>query len=251
MAEALISRLPHGVFVSDIKKDRLAYLKKKYKVKIAKNNLEAFNLGQIVVLSVKPQQIAEVLGELGTQKTAKLIVSIAAGIPLGYLQKKLPGLPIVRAMPNNPCLVGAGITALAKGNSVKADHFKKVAAIFKTVGEVIEIPEKWMDAVTGLSGSGPAYVYKVIEALVEGGVASGLPKKAAAKLALQTVLGSAKTIKITGKSPEELGEMVTSPGGTTIEGLKLLDKNKFKKILAQAVVVAAKKAKTLSQLWTL
>jgi len=255
MAEALISRLPRGVLVSDIKKDRLSRLKKKYKVKIAKSNLEAFQHGEVVMLSIKPQHMAEVLNEvtsLGLRVSGrKLIISIAAGIPLSYLQKKLPGFSIVRAMPNNPCLVGEGIIALARGKKVRSSELGAAKEIFKRVGEVIEVPEKWMDAVTGLSGSGPAFIYRTIEGLTGGGVAAGLPKRVAAKLALQTALGSAKTLKVTGKSPEELRGMVTSPGGTTIEGIKVLEKRKFSRALLDAVVAAAKKSRTLSQRWTL
>lgn len=257
MAEALISRIKslRYISVSDINKKRLKYLKRKYKVKAAKDNLSAFRFGEIVILAVKPQNMAEVLEELRAQnterRTQKLVVSIAAGIPLSYLQKKLPGIPIVRAMPNNPCLVGMGITGLAKGKAASRDLYKKAVEIFKSVGDVVEVPEKWMDAVTGLSGSGPAFVYQCIEALASGGAAAGLPKKVAAGLALQTVMGAAATVIETGKSPGELTEMVASPGGTTVEGLKVLKKYRFSQALVKAVAAAAKKSKVLSKRWTL
>lgn len=253
MAEAIIARLefPQNIVASDVAKKRLEYLKKKYKIKIAKNNLEAFRAGEIVILAIKPQDMAEMLEELRAEsrelRGQKLIISIAAGISLKYLQKKLPGFAVVRAMPNNPCLVGVGITALAKGKAVGSKAFKKAKEVFRAVGEVVEVPEKWMDAVTGLSGSGPAFVYQTIEALTAGGASAGLPKALAAKLALQTVLGAAITLKETGKSPEELREMVTSPGGTTIEGLKVLEKMKFIPALVEAVKTAAEKSKKLSQ----
>jgi pyrroline-5-carboxylate reductase len=252
MAEALISRLYlfQSIIAYDVDNKRLSYLKKKYRLKAARNNWEAFNAAKIIILAVKPQNMAEALDEIGKVENGKLVISIAAGIPLSYLQKKLPGLAIVRAMPNNPCLVGMGITALARGRSVSPAQYKKAAAIFDAVGAVVEVPENLMDAVTGLSGSGPAFVYQAIEALTAGGTALKLPKKVAEKLALQTVLGAAVTVIGTGKSPAELRGMVTSPGGTTIEGLKALAKRKFSRALQEAVFAAARKSKRLSQRWT-
>jgi len=252
MAEALISRLgsPRNITASDIDKRRLSYLRAKYKIKIARNNREAFRAGKVVVLAVKPQQMAEVLKELGDgDRTTRVIISIAAGIPLKYLEKKLPGASIIRAMPNNPCLVGAGMTALAKGKRASSKQYAAVDKIFKSVGEVIRVPEKWMDAVTGLSGSGPAFVYLMLDALIEGGKAEGLPFPVAEKLALQTVLGAAETARRTVHSLKKLREMVASPGGTTVEGLAVLKKYKMEKSLSVAVRAAAKKAKILSERW--
>ena len=257
MAEAVMARLPkaYKIILSDVSKKRLTYLSNKYKAKIAKNNLAAFKSANIVILSVKPQNISEVLSEIRNSKLAtgnsKLIISIAAGIPLAYLQKKLPGLPIVRVMPNNPALVGLGVSALCAGKKVSPANFKQAENIFKAVGEVVKVSEKLMDAVTGLSGSGPAFAYEAINALALGGVAAGLPKNIATKLSLMTVLGAAYTVFETGKSPEELIKMVASPGGTTLEGLAVLKKKKFSKTLIEAVVMAAKKSKKLSKKWTL
>jgi pyrroline-5-carboxylate reductase len=252
MAEALIARSksPRSIIASDISSKRLAYLRKKYKIRKAKNNLEVFKAAQIIILAVKPQNMAEVLRGTRGAGRGTLVISIAAGIPLSYLQEKLPGIPVIRAMPNNPALVGMGMTALARGKKVSRAQYKKAAAIFKAVGEVVEVKERLMDAVTGLSGSGPAYVYQTIEALAYGGVAAGLPKRTAAELALITVLGAAYTVLNTGKSPAELREMVASPGGTTIEGLKVLKKKGFSKALIEAVKAAAKKSKALSKKWT-
>lgn len=259
MAEALIARLPKTIIASDLNPQRLSYLKNKYSIKITKNNLEAFDKGEIIILAVKPQTMAGVAAELALQlkrskqalplQKNKLIISIAAGIPISYLQKKLPGVPIIRAMPNNPALIGAGITALARNKRISNNSFKKAEAIFKTVGEVIEVPESWMNAVTALSGSGPAFIYQTLKALIEGGVRAGLPRKISSALALETMLGAVKTAKITGIEPEELTAMVASPGGTTVEGLKVLDQHKFKSVLAAAVAAAAKKAKNLSEKW--
>ncbi|MFC1571281.1 pyrroline-5-carboxylate reductase [Candidatus Margulisiibacteriota bacterium] len=256
MAEALIARLgsSQSIIASDVNKKRLSYLRQKYKIKAAKDNLEVFSSAKIVILAVKPRDISAVVAELKRKKKTgnreQLVISIAAGIPLNYLAKKLPGVPIVRAMPNNPCLVGMGMTALAKGKKVSRALYKKAETIFRRVGEVLEVPEKWLDAVTGLSGSGPAFVYQAIEALTAGGIKSGLPKNVAARLALQTVLGAAATVKETGKNPKELRAMVTSPGGTTIEGLAVLKKMKFDQALAGAVLAAAKKSRVLSKKWT-
>lgn len=259
MAEALIAcQTENLVFAADIDPLRLRSLEKRYQIKVAESNLSAFEQGEIVVIAVKPQQVAEVLenvadhgsrdlDELGRVVTGrKLIISIAAGVPLSYLQKKLPAFPIIRAMPNNPCLVGAGITALAKGKKVNRRQYQLAEKIFRGVGKVMAVPEKWMDAVTGLSGSGPAFVYQVIAALTEGGVAAGLPQKTARALALQTVAGAAATLEKSGKTPAELCAMVASPGGTTIEGLMVLQKRKLKETLAEAVVAAAQKSRSIS-----
>lgn len=253
MAEALLSRLdPSLVMASDVNANRLKFLKKKYRVAVTEDNIKAFCFGEVVILAVKPQQMAQVLNEAASRvaSSPKLVISIAAGMPLDYLQKKLPGFPIIRAMPNNPCLVGTGITALAKGKKAGAADLKKAKAIFGAVGEVLEVPEKWMDAVTGLSGSGPAFVYQVIDGLIQGGKDSGLPNKIAEKLALQTILGAAETVKRSGLSAKELCKMVASPGGTTIEGLAVLEKHKTVEAFKSAVSAAARKAKRLSRDWT-
>ena len=253
MAEAFISRLafPQNIIVADVSAKRLVFLQKKYKVKAAKDNFEAWQKGEIVVLAVKPQNMAEVLSTIDSQQLRvlknKLVISIAAGVSLSYLQERLPGVAIVRAMPNNPCLVGQGMSALTKGKHVSSSQLKKVVTLFKETGEVVEVAEKLMDAVTGLSGSGPAFVYQVIAGLIAGGVAAGLSKDVATKLALQTILGSGETVKQTSKTPDQLTEMVASPGGTTIEGLKILKQKKLKQILTEAVVAAARKSKQLSR----
>ncbi|MFH1683556.1 MAG: pyrroline-5-carboxylate reductase [Candidatus Margulisiibacteriota bacterium] len=251
MAEALISRLgaPHKIIASDISRQRLNYLRKKYKIKITTDNLDVFSSAEVVILAVKPQNMAGVLmglrnAERVTSKR-KIIISIAAGVPINYLQKNLPGCQIIRTMPNNPSLVGAGMTAIAKGKSVTRYALRVTKRIFETVGEVIEVPERLMDAVTGLSGSGPAYVYLMIEALASAGEKLGIAKKEAEKLAVQTVLGAAKTMRETGKTAKELIAMVTSPGGTTIEGLKVLEKRKFSEAIVSAVKAAAEKSKKL------
>ena len=252
MAEAIIARLgvKKNVLVSDVSRERLKLLGSKYKVKAQADNCAAFDSADVVILAVKPQQMAEALNELRSSKR-KLVISIAAGIPLSYLQKKLPGHSLIRAMPNNPCLIGEGITALAPGKGVTHYALRITKQIFASVGEVVEVPEKWLDAVTGLSGSGPAYVYQMIEVMTAGGVKAGLPKKLAARLAVQTVYGAAATVKRTGRDPEELRAMVTSPGGTTLEGLSVLERRQFAAAVIEAVGAAAKKSRVLSKRWSI
>jgi len=253
MAEAIIqgllsSNLVSGseIFVYDIKANLREYLSKKYFISVEAENQKVASLSEVLILAVKPQNVSEAIKGLEIPKE-KLLISIAAGIRLGYLEKAFPSVPIVRVMPNNPALVGAGITAMTLGKSAKEPHRHLAEKIFKSVGEVIMIEEKNMDAVTGLSGSGPAFVYLAIEAMTDAGKKLGLDQKAAQKLALETVLGAARTMKETGKSAKELREMVTSPGGTTIEGLKVLEKRKFAAALREAVIAAARKSKTLSR----
>jgi pyrroline-5-carboxylate reductase len=254
MAEAIIARLQDkkNVWASDVSRERLTTLRSKYKIKILENNGAAFATAEVIILAVKPQQMAEVLQGVGSRGIGsrgknKLIISIAAGIPLKYLQKMLPNCAVIRAMPNNPALIGQGMTALAKGARITNYELRITKKIFASVGEVVEVPERLMDAVTGLSGSGPAYVYRLIEALTDGGVKAGLPKKIAAKLAVQTVYGAAATVKETGREPQELRLMVTSPGGTTLEGLKALERRHFAAAVIEAVGAAAKKSRLLSK----
>lgn len=261
MAEALISHLSasHSILASDKDPKRLQHVKKKYRVKTTSDNLEVFKKANIVILAVKPQNMGEVLGDIrarslpagrqGTKHRAqdgKIIISIAAGITLAYLQKHLPGYQVIRAMPNNPCLVGMGITALAAGKGAGTKAKAQAKKIFGTVGEVDEVPEEWMDAVTGLSGSGPAFIYLVIEALAEAGIRLGIKKSIAEKLAMHTVLGAAHTMLKTGESAAKLRAMVTSPGGTTEQGLKALEEGALYHDLIKAVTAAAKRSKELA-----
>lgn len=253
MAEAIIRGLisskafsPSEIRVSEPDPERIKRLKERYSISVADNNRDVIPLSDIIILAVKPQVLTGVLPEI-TPMAGQLLISIAAGITLAYMEKRLPGTPIIRTMPNNPALVGAGMTAMAVGTKVKKEQLEEARKIFASIGEVVEVEEKFMDAVTGLSGSGPAYVYLMIEALTEAGKELGLEQDKARRLAVETVYGAAKTIKDTGKPAEELREMVTSPGGTTIEGLKVLEKKKFVEAVVAAVKAAAQKSKKLSQ----
>lgn len=252
MGEAIISRLlarqvyrATEVFVSDPNRDRCNYLAERYGVQVSGNN-QAVQSAQMILLAIKPQVFAAVAAELTSGPiSTSLIVSILAGVPLQTLEKAFPQVPVIRAMPNTPATVGAGITALAPGKQVQPVHLTQAEQIFKAVGEVVIVEEALMDAVTGLSGSGPGYVAIAIEALTDGGVAAGLPRAIAAKLALQTVLGTAVLLQETELHPAQLKDRVTSPGGTTIAGIAALEKSNFRAALIAAVQAATQRSTEL------
>jgi pyrroline-5-carboxylate reductase len=177
-------------------------------------------------------------GETANRKSEAVVVSILAGVPLNKLEPVFPGRALVRVMPNTPATVGAGMSAIAPGKFVQRAHLELVKGIFQAVGEVVEVPESMLDAVTGLSGSGPGYVAILIEALTDGGVCVGLPRVIASQLALQTVFGTAKLLQETGMHPAELKDRVTSPGGTTIAGIAKLESNGFRSAVIEAVKAA-------------
>lgn len=212
-------------------------------------NLEIAQFAEVLILAVKPGQVAEVLEEVKpTLAPGHLVISIAAGVRLAKLEESLgAGVRVIRAMPNTPALVGASATAFALGRAATAEDGALAQKIFSSVGIAFSLKESLLDAVTGLSGSGPAYIYLVIEALSDGGVASGLPRDVATKLAAQTVLGAAKMVLETGLHPGALKDMVTSPGGTTIEGLHELEKGQARGVFMNAVRAAAEKSRKLGQ----
>jgi len=204
---------------------------------------------RVLVVAVKPAQVPPVLAEIAPRLTPEhLVVSIAAGVTLARLEAALPaGARVVRVMPNTPALVGAGASAFARGRAATREDADLVQRLFAAVGLAFEVPEALLDAVTGLSGSGPAYAFQVIEALSDGGVAAGLPRELATRLAAQTLLGAARLVLDTGQHPAALKDMVTSPGGTTIEGLHELEKAGVRGALINAVRAAAEKARRLGQ----
>jgi len=205
--------------------------------KTTNNNLEVATSADVLFLAVKPQQMAAVLAELSGQIFEKtLVVSIAAGLRLSVLANGLgPKARLVRVMPNTPCLVGQGACGYCLGEQATADDGQLIERLLGAVGKAFRVEEKLLDAVTGLSGSGPAFVYMIIEALSDGGVRMGLPRTVASALAAQTVLGSAQMVLQTGEHPAVLKDRVTSPGGTTIAGLQALEEGGLRAALMAAV----------------
>lgn len=258
MGEALLSRLINQniyksseIIVSEPSSVRKDYLVKKYAVNVISENTEVFLTSEdVLFLAIKPQVFTSVTQEISSvisQSNFPLIVSILAGVTLGQLEAAFVDLPVVRAMPNTPATVGAGITAICAGKDTQPHHLEKARQLFSAVGEVVEVSEHLMDAVTGLSGSGPAYVALMVEALADGGVASGLPRPIAQQLALQTVLGTANLLHDTKIHPAELKDRVTSPGGTTIAGVAELEKAAFRSALIQAVKAATNRSQELGK----
>jgi len=256
MGEALIGGMISGrlvssesITVSDISTERLDYLGKKYQVNVTGNNREAVKNADIVILAVKPQNMAEVLeGVASMIDETKLIISIAAGITTRFIEEHLKnGVRVIRAMPNTPALIGEGAAAIAKGGNAGVDDLVLASHIFDSVGLTVVVREDLMDAVTGLSGSGPAYGFVIIEALSDAGVNMGLSRDIALKLSAQTLLGAAKLYLKGGKHPAELKDMVASPGGTTIAGLKAIENGNLRATLIAAVEAATLRSRELGR----
>jgi pyrroline-5-carboxylate reductase len=218
-------------------------------VAVGTSNKDVVAASEAVVLAVKPQQVAEVLSEVAPLFGSRhLLISIAAGIPLARLADLLGSQArLVRVMPNTPALVGAGAAAHAASAAATPHDIELVDRLLNAVGRAFPLPEKLLDAVTGLSGSGPAFVYVLIEALSDGGVLMGLPRAAATELAAQTVLGAARMVLETNQHPGALKDMVTSPAGTTITGLHALEKGGFRAVIMDAVQAATRRAEELSK----
>lgn len=256
MGEALIRGLlkagvaePAQVVGSDPRADRAAELRETYGIRTTGDNVEVAREADILILSIKPQVMDRVLEEIGSEIHAHaLVISIAAGIPLSAIETRLPQARVIRTMPNTPALVGAGATAIAVGGHATADDLTAARRIFDSVGMTVTLDEAQMDAVTGLSGSGPAYVFLVIEALSDAGVKVGLSRHHAQALAAQTLLGSAKLLIETDEHPGRLKDMVTSPGGTAIAGLHTLEAGGLRTTLMDAVEAATKRSRELGEL---
>lgn len=253
MGEAILSRLltqniyaPDAVLVSEPQPQRRDFLQEKYQIKVTTNNCEVVGTSEVLLLAIKPQILDTVVKGLTTESQS-LVISILAGVPLNRLENAFPKNPIIRAMPNTPATVGAGITAIAAGRGVETQHLTIAKSIFTAVGEVVEVAEYMMDAVTGLSGSGPAFVAIAIEALADGGVAAGLPRPIATQLALSTVLGTAKLLQESGLHPAQLKDRVTSAGGTTIAGVAQLEKSGFRSAIIEAVRAAYRRSQELGK----
>ena len=257
MGEALIKGLlsaglvsPDAISAADVRGDRLRELEKLYGIQVLPDNTALVKRADVVILAVKPQVIAEVLEGVGPALTPeKLVISIAAGVPTSALRAYLHNkeIRLIRVMPNTPALVLEGATAVARSAGLRPGDLETAEAIFAAVGKVVVLEERLMDAVTGLSGSGPAYVALVVEALADGGVRMGLDRATALRLAAQTVLGAARLLLETGIHPGQLKDMVSSPGGTTIAGITALEEGGIRHALISAVERATLRSRELGR----
>jgi pyrroline-5-carboxylate reductase len=217
------------------------------KIALGADNRAAAQGADVVLLCVKPMQVGAVLDEIKSELSADtVVISIAASVTTDYIEKRIgANVPVIRAMPNTPSMVGEGITAISKGKHATEKHVAIAKALFDAVGRTVVVEEKHMDAVTGLSGSGPAFLYIILEALAEGGVKMGLSRELATLLAAQTMAGAAKVVLETGHHPAMLKDTVTTPAGCTIDGILELEEGKLRVTLIKAVVKASQRAKEL------
>jgi pyrroline-5-carboxylate reductase len=240
------------VIATDVRAERLVEVGAKFGVRTMRDNAAAVREAAIVVLAVKPQVIRLALDEIApATKHRPLVISFAAGVPLAVIERVLQqGTPIVRAMPNLPAEVGRGATAIACGVRVGAGARRRARALLERVGVVVDVEEEQMDAVTGLSGTGPMYVFIIIEALADAGVRVGLHREIAMKLALQTVLGAATLVERSGRHPIYLKDLVTSPGGTAIAALHSMERTGLRAVLMDAVQAATERSTELGRITT-
>lgn len=239
---------PGELIVADVDRRKLKELAGRFGIETTHMNRRAAE-AETIILAVKPQAVGDALDDMAKAvKNTTLIISIAAGIRLNFIEQRLAKeVRVIRAMPNTPAMIGEGATALAAGRAASPEDMSRAQQIFAAVGRTVIVKEELMDAVTGLSGSGPAYVFTIIEALADGGVAMGLDRDTARTLAAQTVLGSAKLVLSGENHPGELRDMVTSPGGTTIAGLRVLEEGKIRATLMAAVEAATKRSESLGK----
>ena len=255
MAEALIGGIikagliqPNQMIVSDISQNRLDYMQEKFQINTTLCIEEVVKEAQILFLTVKPQVIPAVLDAIAPIiSPTTLVVSIAAGITIHVLQNKMPHVPIIRVMPNTPVAVGEGMSVIALGKYAGEQNGEIVFTIFSSVGRAIIMDESSMDAVTGLSGSGPGYAFLLIDALADAGVRVGLSRQNSLMMAAQTLLGAAKMVLETGEHPAKLRDMVTSPGGTTIAGIHVLEQQGVRAALIDAVLAATHRSQELGK----
>lgn len=254
MASALIQGListqtarPEQIAVSDVRDDGLTPLRERFGVQTTRDNLAACTR-DVVLLCVKPQVFPQLLPEIAPRLgPSTLVISIAAGVPLAAIETRLARSRVVRAMPNTPALVSAGATALAAGARTTPEDMKLARAIFESVGKVVEVDDAAMDAVTALSGSGPAYVFLLVEALTAAGKQLGLAPEVAATLANQTLHGAGVLLQQSGEAPSELRRKVTSPGGTTAAGIAALEQRDFAGVIAACLQAACARGHELGE----
>lgn len=254
MAEVLITGIiksgllpADNIFVSDINSERLEILEEKLGINKVESNAELVKKAKLLIIAVKPYVLEGVLSDI-KEKIASdhEVISIAAGIKISYIENYLGKLSVIRVMPNMPCLVRCGVSAISAGSYSNEEQKKRAKSIFESVGHVVFVEEKLLDAVTGLSGSGPAYMYIILEALSDAGVKAGLSRDIAIDLAVHTMMGSAKMVLETKKHAAELKDMVTTPAGTTIAGIYELEKHGLRSALIAAVNAATERSKELS-----
>ena len=253
MGETLLSGLIRGgrdvatLAVGEKRPERAEELREKYGVSVV-GNIEAAG-AETVVLVVKPQDMVDVLAEISPHlRPGQLVVSLAAGITTTLIEKHLPdGVAVVRVMPNTPALVDEGMAAISAGSHCDEEHLVVAESLLATTGRVVRVPEKQQDAVTAISGSGPAYLFFVVEAMIEAGVHLGLPRTTATELVVQTVVGSAKLLRETGEHPTVLREQVTSPGGTTAAAIRQLEDHKVRAAFITAMEAASDRSRALAK----
>jgi len=239
---------PDQIILSDVNMERLESLKAKYSLDITTNSPEAVKNSDVVLLAIKPQQIEQVLNDLeGVITKDKLVISIAAGVTTSKIHDLIgEEVPVMRVMPNTPALVGKGMSVISRGKFATDESVEITRRLFASVGAVVEVPENIQNQATAVSGSGPAYFFLMAEALIDAGVKAGLEKSVASELVIQTIAGAAALLQNTGKSPGELREMVTSPGGTTAAALQVFSEREFRYIVQEAVNAAIKRAEELA-----
>ena len=242
---------PENIMITALRDNKLRKIHETYKVHVSTDNRLAVKFADIILLAIKPSDMPTVLKEMADEgfKDNTLIISIAAGVTIDKIANHLgKDLPIIRVMTNTPCQVGAGISALSGNKFVSSKDMSISQEIFNSVGETITLQEKYLDAVTGLSGSGPAFFFLIAETMIDAGVLQGLPRDVSRKLVVETMLGSALLLKKSDQHPAPLKDMVTSPGGTTIAGIQVMEEYKVRAALLKVVETATKKSK---ELWSL
>jgi pyrroline-5-carboxylate reductase len=254
MGETLLSGLVRAgrpvaeLLVGEKRAARADELRERYGVEVV-GNVDAARKAETLAIVVKPQDMEDLLAEIAPHlRPGQLVVSLAAGITTGFIESRLPaGVAVVRVMPNTPALVDEGMAAISRGSHCDEQHLTEAEALLASTGRVIRVPEKQQDAVTAISGSGPAYIFFVVEAMIEAGVHLGLPRGTAAELVVQTVVGSAKLLRETGEHPTVLRERVTSPGGTTAAAIRQLEDHKVRAAFLTALEAARDRSRALAE----
>ena len=254
MGETVLSGLlragwnPEQITVTDRRPERQLELQQKYGVVVVENTDAAAD-ADTVILVVKPQDMNDLLTEIaGSLRPGTLVVSLAAGVDTAAIEAQLPaGTPVVRVMPNTPAQVDEGMAAISPGTYADQGHLDRVSDILSATGRVLTLPERYQDAVTAISGTGPAYLFFVVEAMIEAGVHLGLPRDTSTELVVQTMLGSAKLLRETGEHPTVLRERVTSPGGTTAAAIRQLEEHKVRAAFLVAVEAARDRSRSLAE----